>query len=162
MLQAATGFIYYVSVAGVTGGRQAIPSQVVSKIRLVKALTDKPVCVGFGVSTPEQARVLSRIADGPAASPVIFTGDFNCVDTDTPHAAIKAAGLVDVWRALHADATVAESGSFHQFTGAHNLARIDFIYASPALQPQAAEIIHTSSNGNYPSDHFPVRATLTY
>ena len=64
VLQAATGFIYYVSVAGVTGGRQAIPSQVVSKIRLVKALTDKPVCVGFGVSTPEQARVLSRIADG--------------------------------------------------------------------------------------------------
>ena len=64
VVEATTGFIYYVSVAGVTGARQAVASEIEAKIRLVKALTDKPVCVGFGVSTPEQARVISRVADG--------------------------------------------------------------------------------------------------
>ena len=106
--------------------------------------------------------ILSRIAAGPAASPVILTGDFNCVESDPAHAAIKAASLADVWRALHADVPAAESGTFHQFTGVRNGPRIDYIYASPALKPQAAEIIRSSNNGNYPSDHFPVRATLTY
>ena len=64
VVKAATGFIYYVSVAGVTGARKAVPSEIAVKIRLVKALTRKPVCVGFGVSTPEQARAISRVADG--------------------------------------------------------------------------------------------------
>ena len=106
--------------------------------------------------------ILSRIAEGPATSPVVLTGDFNCVDTDTPSMAIKAGGLIDVWHALHADTPAAESGTFHQFKGTRNLARIDFIYASPTLSAQAAEIIRSSVNGNYPSDHFPVRATLGY
>lgn len=64
VVQAATGFIYYVSVAGVTGARKAIPAEISAKIRQVKTLTDKPVCVGFGVSTPDQARMMARVADG--------------------------------------------------------------------------------------------------
>jgi tryptophan synthase alpha chain len=64
VVKAATGFIYYVSVAGVTGARKAVPAEIAIKIRQVKALTDKPVCVGFGVSTPEQARMMARVADG--------------------------------------------------------------------------------------------------
>jgi tryptophan synthase alpha chain len=64
VVKAATGFIYYVSVAGVTGARKAVASEIAAKIRLVKALTDKPVCVGFGVSTPEEARAIARVADG--------------------------------------------------------------------------------------------------
>jgi tryptophan synthase alpha chain len=64
IIQAATGFIYYVAVAGVTGVRKTIPSEIARKIRAVKTLTDKPVCVGFGVSTPEQVCSLARVADG--------------------------------------------------------------------------------------------------
>ena len=64
IVNAAKGFIYYVSVAGVTGARSVVPSEIASRIRSVKALTDKPVCVGFGVSTPQQARAIARVADG--------------------------------------------------------------------------------------------------
>lgn len=64
VVKAATGFIYYVSVAGVTGARKAVASEIALKIKRVKALTDKPVCVGFGVSTPQEARAVARVADG--------------------------------------------------------------------------------------------------
>jgi tryptophan synthase alpha chain len=62
--QSATGFIYYVSLTGVTGARRHIPAQIAQNVRLIKRLTDKPVCVGFGISTPAQARAIAGIADG--------------------------------------------------------------------------------------------------
>ena len=58
------GFIYYVSLTGVTGARAELPTEVVSNIKSIKALTDKPVAVGFGVSTPVQAKKLAKVADG--------------------------------------------------------------------------------------------------
>lgn len=58
------GFIYYVSLSGVTGPRAALPRSLAGRVRKVKSLTDKPVCVGFGVSSPEQVRLLSSFADG--------------------------------------------------------------------------------------------------
>ncbi len=61
---AATGFIYYVSVAGVTGARQAVAREIAARVRAVRKVTDKPVCVGFGVSTPQQAGEVARAADG--------------------------------------------------------------------------------------------------
>lgn len=64
VVRAATGFIYYVSVAGVTGALRAVPAEIAVKVHRIKALTDKPVCVGFGVSTPAQARAIARVADG--------------------------------------------------------------------------------------------------
>ncbi len=60
----STGFIYYVSLTGVTGARQAIPSSVTRKIREAKKITDKPICIGFGISTPEQIRTMKKVADG--------------------------------------------------------------------------------------------------
>ena len=58
------GFIYLVSVTGVTGTRNSLPLDVSKFIRKVKKFTNKPVCVGFGISTPEQAARISGIADG--------------------------------------------------------------------------------------------------
>ncbi|OGW85401.1 MAG: tryptophan synthase subunit alpha [Omnitrophica bacterium RIFCSPLOWO2_01_FULL_45_10] len=58
------GFIYYVSLTGVTGARARLPQDVTSNVKLIKAETRKPVLVGFGVSTAGQARSISRIADG--------------------------------------------------------------------------------------------------
>ncbi len=58
------GFIYYVSLTGVTGARSKLPPEVMSKIRLIKSLTDKPVAVGFGISGPAQASRMASVADG--------------------------------------------------------------------------------------------------
>lgn len=62
--QASTGFIYYVSLTGVTGARQNVPSEVIANLRSLRAKIKKPICVGFGVSRPEHVRKLSSVADG--------------------------------------------------------------------------------------------------
>lgn len=58
------GFIYYVSLTGVTGMREALPLDISKNIKLIKRYTDKPVCVGFGVSTPKQVKEIGKISDG--------------------------------------------------------------------------------------------------
>jgi tryptophan synthase alpha chain len=58
------GFIYYVSLTGVTGPRQTLPADLTSHLRIIKKITKKPVCVGFGVSSQKQVKQIYRIADG--------------------------------------------------------------------------------------------------
>jgi tryptophan synthase alpha chain len=58
------GFIYYVSLTGVTGARESLPQHVSRNIRYIKRMTGKPVCVGFGISNEKQAKMVSKIADG--------------------------------------------------------------------------------------------------
>jgi tryptophan synthase alpha chain len=58
------GFVYLVSVTGVTGARSFLPADLKDFISRVKKVTDKPLCVGFGISTPEQASQVGSIADG--------------------------------------------------------------------------------------------------
>jgi tryptophan synthase alpha chain len=58
------GFLYYVSLTGVTGARQALASGIEAGVRAVRALSEVPVCVGFGVSTPAQAAEIGAFADG--------------------------------------------------------------------------------------------------
>jgi tryptophan synthase alpha chain len=60
----AKGFIYLVSVTGVTGERTSISEGLGDLIRRVREHTHVPVCVGFGISTPEQARQVGALADG--------------------------------------------------------------------------------------------------
>jgi tryptophan synthase alpha chain len=60
----AGGFIYLVSVTGVTGSRAELPDGLADLILRVRKHTDIPVCVGFGIGTPEQARAVGKIADG--------------------------------------------------------------------------------------------------
>lgn len=61
---ASAPFIYYVSVVGTTGARTELPAELARGVAAAKALTEKPVVVGFGVSTPETAAAVARIADG--------------------------------------------------------------------------------------------------
>lgn len=61
---ASSGFIYYVSLAGVTGARKKLPDHIKNKIKTIKNFTNKPVCIGFGVSDAIQARDMSKISDG--------------------------------------------------------------------------------------------------
>ena len=60
----STGFVYVVSRTGVTGSENAVPSDVRSLVERVRALTDRPVCVGFGVSKPEHVQMVCEVADG--------------------------------------------------------------------------------------------------
>jgi len=64
VLDGSGGFLYYVSVAGITGKQQAAVDSVESAVVRLKAATDLPVAVGFGVRTPEQAEAIARVADG--------------------------------------------------------------------------------------------------
>jgi tryptophan synthase alpha chain len=64
VLNGAGGFLYYVSVAGITGKQQAATDSIEQAVARLKRATDLPVAVGFGVRTPEQARAIARIADG--------------------------------------------------------------------------------------------------
>jgi len=61
----ATGsFIYMVSLTGVTGARAELPPDLARHLRALRGITTKPICVGFGISTPEHAALVGRFADG--------------------------------------------------------------------------------------------------
>jgi tryptophan synthase alpha chain len=62
--EASEGFIYYISLKGVTGARDQLPPDLEKHVRALKGQTAKPVAVGFGVSAPEQGRAIAAFADG--------------------------------------------------------------------------------------------------
>ena len=64
VLAKSAGFLYYVSVAGITGKQSAALADIESNVARIKRHTDLPVAVGFGVRTPEQARDIAGVADG--------------------------------------------------------------------------------------------------
>jgi tryptophan synthase alpha chain len=59
-----TGFIYYVSVAGITGERTALPPNIVENVSRLREQTALPICIGFGISRPEHVKLLAPVADG--------------------------------------------------------------------------------------------------
>ena len=58
------GFLYFVSVTGITGERTELPPDLVDKVRWLRGETDLPICIGFGISQPEHVRTLAPVADG--------------------------------------------------------------------------------------------------
>lgn len=64
VLEGSHGFLYYVSVAGITGKQQAAIESIEANVARIKQSTDLPVAVGFGVRTPQQADEIARVADG--------------------------------------------------------------------------------------------------
>ena len=64
VIEGSEGFLYYVSVAGITGKQQAAQTSIAEAVARLKAATDLPVAVGFGVRTPEQAGAIAEVADG--------------------------------------------------------------------------------------------------
>jgi tryptophan synthase alpha chain len=59
-----TGFIYYVSVTGITGERTALPPEIIDNVAWLRGQTPLPICIGFGISRPEHVRTLLPVADG--------------------------------------------------------------------------------------------------
>ncbi|QDT02778.1 Tryptophan synthase alpha chain [Rubripirellula lacrimiformis] len=60
----SSGFLYYVSVTGITGERTALPEDLTSNVQWLRGETDLPICIGFGISSPETAAKLAPVADG--------------------------------------------------------------------------------------------------
>ena len=71
LVKDASGFIYYVSVRGITGTSSASASDIAANVRRIKAQTDLPVAVGFGIRTPEQAAEVAAIADAAVVGTAI-------------------------------------------------------------------------------------------
>jgi len=61
---ASGGFLYMVSLTGVTGARAELPGDLLQHLRTLRGITTKPICVGFGIGTPEQAAAVGHAADG--------------------------------------------------------------------------------------------------
>ncbi len=62
--EASTGFLYYVSITGITGERTELPPELLENVNWLREQTDLPICIGFGISRPEHVRQLSPVADG--------------------------------------------------------------------------------------------------
>lgn len=108
------------------------------------------------------AQVLEHLQS--RTGPWVLTGDFNAGEDNPAITLIKGSPLhaVDSWRVLHPDIPAAESGTFHTFTGVRTGAKIDYIFVPKSTRLLEAAILHNNRNGHYPSDHFPVRATLEF
>jgi tryptophan synthase alpha chain len=83
--QRSSGFLYLVSVTGVTGARQALPPGLASFVKRVRLASDLPLAVGFGIATPQQASQVGQLADGV----IVGSALINAVDqaSDPCHAA---------------------------------------------------------------------------
>ncbi|HEX6132912.1 MAG TPA: glycoside hydrolase family 3 N-terminal domain-containing protein [Longimicrobiales bacterium] len=107
------------------------------------------------------ALLLERIRARGARDPVLLMGDFNAGEDNAAFRALLAAqdpGLRDTFRDVHPQAS--GTGTYHAFRGDTSGARIDAILASPEWRTLDAAIVRVQENGRYPSDHFPVTATL--
>jgi tryptophan synthase alpha chain len=62
--RASTGFLYYVSVTGITGERTELPASLTENVSWLRTQTDLPLCIGFGISRPEHVKLLAPVADG--------------------------------------------------------------------------------------------------
>jgi endonuclease/exonuclease/phosphatase family metal-dependent hydrolase len=104
------------------------------------------------------ALLLARIAARDPKAPAVVTGDFNAGEAN-PAATAMLASFKDSFRLLHADVT--EAGTFNGFKlGQTGGDKIDFVFVEPGTEVLAAEIVRTSRDGRYPSDHFPVTARI--
>lgn len=82
VLENTSGFVYYVSMTGITGSALPDTSKVGSAVARIKAHTELPVCVGFGVKTAEQARAIGASADGVVVGTAIVNAVANVIGPD--------------------------------------------------------------------------------
>ncbi len=81
-----SGFVYYVSVAGVTGVKEAVAGDVAPAVQRVRAASGLPVAVGFGVKTPERAAQIARVADAVVAGSVLVDEVAAAIEANEPAA----------------------------------------------------------------------------
>ncbi|QKE65118.1 tryptophan synthase subunit alpha [Aquipseudomonas campi] len=80
VLNGSSGFVYYVSVAGVTGAGSATIEHVQEAVTRLRRHTDLPLCIGFGIRTPEHAATIARLADGVVVGSALIDQIANAAD----------------------------------------------------------------------------------
>jgi tryptophan synthase alpha chain len=100
VLANTSGFVYYVSITGITGAAAPDTAKVADAVRRIKRHTDLPVCVGFGVRTAEQARAISEGADGVAVGSALVEAVRKSLGLDGKATAATVAAVADLVRAL--------------------------------------------------------------
>jgi tryptophan synthase alpha chain len=94
VLAGSSGFVYYVSITGITGTRTASAADLARDIPRIRAVTDLPIAVGFGVRTPEQAAVVAKYADAAIVASALIEKLFKSdVPTVLADVAALAAGV---------------------------------------------------------------------
>jgi tryptophan synthase alpha chain len=82
VLNGSSGFVYYVSVAGVTGAGSATLDHVEQAVARLRRHTDLPLCIGFGIRTPEHAATIARLADGVVVGSALIDQIANATSSD--------------------------------------------------------------------------------
>ncbi len=85
-----TGFIYYVSVAGITGERRALPPDIKENVSWLREQTSLPICIGFGISEPEHVKLLAPISDGLIVGSAIVRRVHTAAESGASQSAIVA------------------------------------------------------------------------
>lgn len=93
------GFLYYVSTTGVTGSRFAVSPEILAQVERTRAESPVPVAVGFGISTPEQARAVARVADGVIVGSALIK-ELRAVSSSAQQVAVASRLAVSLTRAL--------------------------------------------------------------
>ena len=88
-----SGFVYLISRLGVTGARADVPADLPAMVARLRRATALPVCVGFGISTPEQAAAVARLADGVVVGSAIVRAADESVEAAVRLAASLRAGI---------------------------------------------------------------------
>jgi tryptophan synthase alpha chain len=98
IVKACSGFVYVVGVVGITGARSTLSDELPTHLAKLRTLTDLPLCVGFGVSTPEHVKALKGIADG------VIVGSALVKQLETKDRNAAMAGLTKLAKGMSASA----------------------------------------------------------
>ena len=110
--EGTSGFVYYVSVAGVTGVKEAVAAEVAPAVERVRRAADLPVAVGFGVKTPERAAEIARVADAVVAGSVFVDEVAAALEANepaVPRVLAKVKALADAVKTARTSASVTET-----------------------------------------------------
>lgn len=102
VLNASSGFVYYVAITGITGTRSADPEALEAAIPRIRAHTDLPICIGFGVRTPEQAGHAARVSDGAVVASALIETMSRTLDAEGRATTGTAHAMLDQVRTLAA------------------------------------------------------------
>jgi len=110
--EGTSGFVYYVSVAGVTGVKEAVAADVAPAVERVRRPAGLPVAVGFGVKTPERAAEIARVADAVVAGSVFVDEVAAALEANepaVPRVLAKVKALADAVKTARTSASVTET-----------------------------------------------------
>jgi tryptophan synthase alpha chain len=100
VLRNTSGFVYYVSITGITGAAAPVATDVHAQVARIRASTTLPVAVGFGVRTPEQARAIAKGADGVVVGSALVNAVRETLTTDGKASGRTVPAVLDLVKSL--------------------------------------------------------------